>query len=34
MLGLGTGKKIPGKDTAGSLILTDPDIIEVSNLSR
>ena len=40
MLGVGTGKKIVDtKDSsknkkAGSIVLTDPDIIEVSNLNR
>ena len=33
MLGVGTGKKnAAGK--SGSIVLTDPDIIEVSNLNR
>jgi molybdopterin/thiamine biosynthesis adenylyltransferase len=40
MLGVGTGKAIvDSNDTskskkAGSIVLTDPDIIEVSNLNR
>lgn len=40
MLGVGTGKAIvdeanPAKNRkAGSIVLTDPDIIEVSNLNR
>ena len=34
MLGIGTGKKTKEIKKKGSLTLTDPDIIEVSNLSR
>ena len=35
MLGVGTGKADPANKTlAGSLVLTDPDVIEVSNLNR
>lgn len=36
MLGVGTGKEIMGDKpmTAGQIVLTDPDIIEVSNLNR
>merc|ERR1712045_129239 len=40
MLGVGTGKAVtdsadPSKNKkAGSIVLTDPDIIEVSNLNR
>jgi len=33
MLGVGTGKATKDKH-AGQIVLTDPDIIEVSNLSR
>jgi len=33
MLGVGTGKATKDKQ-AGQIVLTDPDIIEVSNLSR
>ena len=33
MLGVGTGKAT-GKLQAGSIVLTDPDVIEVSNLNR
>lgn len=33
MLGVGTGKQSIGK-TAGQIVLTDPDVIEVSNLNR
>jgi len=33
MLGVGTGKASKGKE-AGRIVLTDPDIIEVSNLNR
>lgn len=39
MLGVGTGKAVVDADKskskqAGSIVLTDPDIIEVSNLNR
>jgi len=35
MLGVGTGKANHSKKLqAGSIILTDPDVIEVSNLNR
>jgi molybdopterin/thiamine biosynthesis adenylyltransferase len=36
MLGVGTGKEIKGDNPklAGQIVLTDPDIIEVSNLNR
>ena len=34
MIGLGTGKKVEGSDREGKIILTDPDVIEVSNLNR
>lgn len=40
MLGVGTGKAVVDKSNptnnrnAGSIVLTDPDIIEVSNLNR
>ena len=35
MLGVGVGKAIPKKKLpAGSIVLTDPDVIEVSNLNR
>jgi len=33
MLGVGTGKAQPGRK-AGAIVLTDPDVIEVSNLNR
>ena len=33
MLGVGTGKPINGL-LSGQIVLTDPDIIEVSNLNR
>jgi ubiquitin-activating enzyme E1 len=33
MIGLGTGEKTKEKEP-GSITLTDPDVIEVSNLSR
>ena len=33
MLGVGTGKATKEK-SAGQIVLTDPDIIEVSNLNR
>jgi ubiquitin-activating enzyme E1-like protein 2 len=33
MLGVGSGKKSDSKE-AGSIVLTDPDVIEVSNLNR
>ena len=35
MLGVGTGKAQPSKNIlAGTIVLTDPDVIEVSNLNR
>lgn len=36
MLGVGTGKEIKGASPrqAGQIVLTDPDVIEVSNLNR
>ena len=35
MLGIGTGKANSAKKTqAGAIVLTDPDVIEVSNLNR
>jgi len=35
MLGVGTGKADPSRKLdAGALVLTDPDVIEVSNLNR
>ena len=36
MLGVGTGKEIKGDkpQAAGQIVLTDPDVIEVSNLNR
>lgn len=34
MLGVGTGKANATQKTAGQIVLTDPDIIEVSNLNR
>jgi len=36
MLGVGTGKEIKGANPkqAGQIVLTDPDVIEVSNLNR
>jgi len=34
MLGVGTGKSADKKETNGAIYLTDPDIIEVSNLNR
>lgn len=35
MLGVGTGKAQPAKKIqGGSIVLTDPDVIEVSNLNR
>lgn len=35
MLGVGTGKAQPKKKlAAGAIVLTDPDVIEVSNLNR
>jgi molybdopterin/thiamine biosynthesis adenylyltransferase len=36
MLGVGTGKEVSGDwpKSAGQIVLTDPDIIEVSNLNR
>lgn len=35
MLGIGTGKANPSKkQPAGAIVLTDPDVIEVSNLNR
>ena len=35
MLGVGTGKAQPKKKIqGGSIVLTDPDVIEVSNLNR
>ena len=34
MLGVGTGKATATQKTAGQIVLTDPDIIEVSNLNR
>lgn len=35
MLGIGTGKANPAKKLqSGSIVLTDPDVIEVSNLNR
>lgn len=34
MLGVGTGKKDKEHEKAGSIVLTDPDIIETSNLNR
>jgi molybdopterin/thiamine biosynthesis adenylyltransferase len=35
MLGIGTGKANPSnKQQAGAIVLTDPDVIEVSNLNR
>jgi len=36
MLGVGTGKEIKGDKpkSAGQIVLTDPDVIEVSNLNR
>lgn len=35
MLGIGTGKANPSKKLqAGAIVLTDPDVIEVSNLNR
>jgi molybdopterin/thiamine biosynthesis adenylyltransferase len=35
MLGIGTGKaNLSKKQPAGAIVLTDPDVIEVSNLNR
>jgi molybdopterin/thiamine biosynthesis adenylyltransferase len=34
MIGLGTGKVIGTEKIPGNITLTDPDVIEVSNLSR
>jgi ubiquitin-activating enzyme E1 len=36
MLGVGCGKKNPNdkEGKTGSIVLTDPDVIEVSNLNR
>lgn len=34
MLGVGTGKAKSKQQAAGSIVLTDPDVIEVSNLNR
>ena len=35
MLGVGVGRANPGKkQLGGSIVLTDPDVIEVSNLNR
>lgn len=36
MLGVGTGKEVKGEQPkqAGQIVLTDPDVIEVSNLNR
>jgi molybdopterin/thiamine biosynthesis adenylyltransferase len=34
MLGLGTGKPTADIKKSGKIVLTDPDIIEVSNLNR
>lgn len=34
MLGLGTGKQTKDINKTGKIVLTDPDIIEVSNLNR
>ena len=34
MLGVGTGKPTEAIKTGGQIVLTDPDIIEVSNLNR
>ena len=36
MLGVGAGKEIKGANSkaAGQIVLTDPDVIEVSNLNR
>jgi len=34
MLGVGVGKKTEKNAVSGSIVLTDPDIIELSNLNR
>ena len=36
MLGVGAGKEVKGDNArqAGQIVLTDPDVIEVSNLNR